>query len=199
MTFNETAHPGFNFALRSAGLVSPLPGRAFVEDDMADPRPKTWTPEKFNALTKLNEKTGCLEWTGYMSGVAPRNYGCTRYKSKGIAAHRLSWILNVGPIPRGLWVLHKCDNPPCCNPDHLFLGTNRDNVTDRDKKGRTPRGSWHSCAKLTEDQVLEFLSMSRAGIRRVDAARVLCVSPKTLSEIISGRSWGWFTKIRRDA
>lgn len=91
------------------------------------------------ALNKLNERlsfnpsTGCQEYTRYKN---IRGYGRLRYKGKQKLAHRLMWELRNGEIPKGLCVLHKCDNPPCCNIYHLFLGTYRDNIRDCIKKRR---------------------------------------------------------------
>jgi len=76
---------------------------------------------------------GCLEYTRCQ---LPSGHGQIHYKGKTVLAHRLSWELANGPIPEGLCVLHDCDNPPCINPEHLFLGTRVDNNLDRDSKGR---------------------------------------------------------------
>lgn len=75
----------------------------------------------------------CWEWFG---GRGESGHGRVYYQGKIIQAHHLSWILYKGPIPIGLWVLHKCDNPPCVNPDHLWLGTHRDNMDDAKAKKR---------------------------------------------------------------
>jgi hypothetical protein len=80
------------------------------------------------------EKTqGCWNW---LTALSPKGYGITWYKRKKLAAHRLAWIIFVGPIPEGMQVCHKCDNPKCVNPEHLFIGTNYDNVQDKVAKNR---------------------------------------------------------------
>lgn len=80
--------------------------------------------------------TGCWE---FMGARTPKGYGRIGLDGQYWQAHRLAWTLKRGPIPNGLGlqVCHRCDNPPCINPDHLFLGTNADNCRDRHSKGRT--------------------------------------------------------------
>ena len=96
--------------------------------------------------SKVEMGPGCWRWT---AALAPTGYGMIgRGPRQGTAyAHRLCWELTVGPIPAGLYVLHRCDNRWCVNPDHLFLGTHRDNIDDMVAKGRAPgfRGQ-HSAA-----------------------------------------------------
>lgn len=90
--------------------------------------------ERLMRRSKRNKKTGCLEWQGWRAGL--NLYGAISYRGKQYLAHRLSWLTFVGPIPNGARVLHKCDNPLCLEPSHLFLGTQADNVADMLGKGR---------------------------------------------------------------
>lgn len=94
------------------------------------------------AKSKLNCSNGCWEWVGHR---LKKGYGQMRCGKKLVLAHRASWAAFKGEIPVGLFVLHKCDNPSCCNPEHLFLGTNADNMNDMVAKGRNnhPRRSNH--------------------------------------------------------
>lgn len=89
-------------------------------------------PERF--WSRVLQKPGCWEWTG---AVNDSGYGRIAVRGRMEGAHRVSWELHHGPIPRGLWVLHCCDNPPCTNPAHLFLGTCQDNLADMRAKGRS--------------------------------------------------------------
>lgn len=88
--------------------------------------------------SKFYVTPGCWIWTGSKN---TGGHGQFTVCGKCITAHRVSYELYIGPIPEGMWVLHKCDNPPCQNPDHLFLGTRQDNVDDMVRKGRQSRYS----------------------------------------------------------
>ncbi len=81
---------------------------------------------------------GCWPWMGAHN---PRGYGNFAIGDMTVRASRMAWELSFGPIPDGLWVLHTCDNPPCCNPAHLFLGTHAANMADMKAKGRAPGGN----------------------------------------------------------
>lgn len=101
---------------------------------------------------------GCWEWTRYRN---KDGYGQARLNGSEELAHRHAWTLTFGPIPDGLCVLHHCDNPPCCNPAHLYCGTQKNNAEDRVNRGRnvnppTQRGEDNQGAKLTPEQVLSI-------------------------------------------
>lgn len=98
------------------------------------PRDDKWRYARFMRKVKINQENGCWIWTGCINKVT--KYGHTHNES----AHRVIWKLIYGNIPKGMQILHHCDNPPCVNPYHLFLGTAKDNMHDRDKKGRMRNG-----------------------------------------------------------
>jgi HNH endonuclease len=141
-----------------------------------------WIPEPFS---------GCWLWTHYANqsgygvfGIGSRTDG-TRAT---ILAHRMSWRLNKGEIPNALRVLHTCDTPACVNPNHLFLGTIRDNALDMIRKHRKatfPR-ELNPSAKLTEDNVSE-IRRSTLSLRRT--ARQFGVSQGTIWKIRQNRIW----------
>ncbi len=119
------------------------------------------TPEEsFEARTMWEPNSGCLIWTGHTNN---RGYGTIMANGKLQRTHRYAWEQSNGIIPEGMHVLHRCDNPPCCNPYHLFLGTHQDNMDDMIKKGRKnpPKGERVNTAKLTETDVIAI----RADIR----------------------------------
>lgn len=94
---------------------------------------------------------GCWEWVG------AKSYGYCNYQGKQWYAHRLAWTLTFGEIPKGMFVCHICDNPACCRPTHLFLGTNADNLQDASRKGRLIK-SEETCQKLSEAAKLRYES-----------------------------------------
>lgn len=106
----------------------------------------------------------CWNWS---KGKSDKGYGrYTKAKRNGMpsGSHQVAWILTNGSIPLGLYVCHSCDNPSCCNPKHLFLGTAKDNAQDKVKKGRQPKGEQIPSHKLTEDQVRSILKSNDSAI-----------------------------------
>lgn len=99
-------------------------------------------PERFNQFFSRTD-TGCWEWTGGLFKHFP--YGkFNAGNQRTVYAHRFSYELHKGEIPEGMQVLHECDNPRCVRPDHLFLGTQLDNMRDMIAKGRNDNGGWQS-------------------------------------------------------
>lgn len=131
--------------------------------------------------------TGCWLWTSYRSG---NGYGRVSVGGKMCQAHRVSWEAHKGAIPAGLCVLHRCDTRSCVNPDHLFLGTHNDNMTDMVRKGRSVRpdsaGEAHGRAKLNYASVAAIRADNR--LQRVIAAEY-GVSRAQISMIRLGKNW----------
>lgn len=126
---------------------------------------------------------GCWEW---QASLGNHGYGQLTFRQQKFTAHRVSWELHFGSIPDGLCVLHRCDNRKCCNPNHLFLGTRKENLQDMTDKGRRVRGSSHGRAKLTEEQVL-FIRASPESARTL--AQDFKVSTGTVYLIRNRKKW----------
>ena len=143
--------------------------------------------QRFHARTKLNEDNGCIEWNaGKSSG-----YGVFRYQNKAYLAHRFSYEINKGLIPDGMFICHKCDNRLCINIDHLFIGTNEDNMKDMASKGRgrSRPGETHYLATITDETVLEIRRLVSEGRLNKDIAAELNTTANIVSAIKNGRTW----------
>lgn len=143
------------------------------------------TPELIESRVAMEPMTGCWLWLG---AVNTNGYGRVRSLGKNRETHRLAWEIFRGPIPDQLFVLHRCDVRSCCNPDHLFLGTNADNMADMKKKGRgrSARGENHHQKRLTSEVVLAI--RAAAGKYR-DLAAQFGVSFGMISHIKNGKRW----------
>jgi hypothetical protein len=104
-------------------------------------------------------------------------------------AHRVAWAYINGEIPTGGVIMHTCDNPPCCNPAHLVLGTNVLNIQDRDLKNRTARGESSPLARLTTKQVLQIRDLHKAGVSKHQLSRTFGVCRPTITSIINRETW----------
>ena len=150
---------------------------------------RTWSEVIETILSRIvvEPESNCWVWQG-----AKRNggYGNIKHRGKSIATHRTIWEYYNGPIPDGIHVLHKCDNPPCCNPDHLFLGTHTDNVRDMDNKGRRRTvctyGEQHYKTSLTLKEAMAIKKDSR--FQRL-IAKDYRISESTVSHIKNGYTW----------
>lgn len=122
---------------------------------------------------------GCWYWTAKADV-----YGRIQINGKGALTHRVSYELYKGPIPEGLCVLHTCDNPLCVNPDHLWLGTYKDNRIDTVRKNRHAKGT---NAKITLDDVLKIRQMKWASGRAI--GKIFGISSSAVNLIRSGITW----------
>ncbi len=144
--------------------------------------------ESYDRIQRSYE-TPCLEWNCCR---VQDGYGQVRFRGKDIGAHVLSWLLNKGEIPIGMKVCHHCDNPPCVNPDHLFLGSDKDNSDDAKKKGRLAqlKGSLNGWALMTEEKVT---SMRQEWIPYKVSARKLAekygLSQTQTERILRNEAW----------
>lgn len=107
------------------------------------------------------DENGCHIW---QRGANSYGYGIIRNGEKKVGAHRFAWERANGSIPEGMVICHSCDVPACVNVEHLFLGTQRDNLRDAAAKGRTARGEHHGGARWTEDQIREMHRLRAKGI-----------------------------------
>jgi hypothetical protein len=145
-------------------------------------------------LTKIViDKNNCWEFS---KGKNYGGYGISTLEHKQMLVHRASYKYHFGSIPEGLHILHRCDNPPCCNPDHLFAGTNLDNIRDKMEKGRQKgnKGGDHPESKLKETDVINIF-LSSESIKEL--AKQYNVEPCTISNIRNSRSWGHITELLR--
>lgn len=141
--------------------------------------------ERFWRYVKREE--GCWRWLSY---IDPLGYGRLNYQGKPMLASRISYMIHFGNIPDGMAVCHKCDNPSCTNPDHLFLGTQADNVADMERKGRARKrgksGTEHRSAKLTDDDVRAIRSNGKSD---AENAAIYGVSGATIHAVRVGKTW----------
>lgn len=154
--------------------------------------PKKYTEGEFwrNFWRQVDKSGDCWIWSGLCMKAG---YGEIWRHSTMLYTHRLSYEFHKGCIPDGLLVLHECDNPPCVNPDHLFLGTYLDNVRDMINKGRqgvVPRGEKARHSKLTTEQVLEIREAYASGRNtQVELARIYGIHKRNIWMITSRKVW----------
>lgn len=130
--------------------------------------------------------SGCIEWQGARDRGG---YGTLRSGKRDHKAHRFAYEKAFGPIPSGMLVCHTCDNPPCCNPEHLFLGTPKENSADCVIKGRQTRGERQGNAKITDHIVCMIMDMYRGGKSQQAIADNFGVHQTTISKIVRGIAW----------
>ncbi len=143
--------------------------------------------ERFNEKYIPVTESGCWIW---MANTCKAGYGKIYTKGKDELAHRVSYAISNGEIPKGLHVLHRCDIPSCVNPAHLFLGTHEDNMQDKAKKGRAVGFNQHGVknnnARLNENQVKEIIASTE---KQKDIASKYGVSTRAIRKIKRGDLW----------
>lgn len=150
--------------------------------------------ERFWPKVLVADDDSCWLWIGARED---NNYGIMHIelpkqngvrKRRTVLAHRASFELHYGP-PGEAHVLHECDNPPCVNPLHLFLGDDNDNVQDKIRKGRDLRGSRHQNSKLTEEIVREARRLYKSGMEIKAIAKKFGVCDSTMHPVVKGTAW----------
>lgn len=137
--------------------------------------------------------SGCWLWLG---AIDSKGYGHISNGPRRIMASRASWLLAHGSFPNNLYVLHRCDNPACVNPDHLFLGTHQDNMDDMMAKGRravgdkvASKGENHPGAKLKDADIINIRRDHKNGEPQTSIAKRLNMSLPPINQIVNRKSW----------
>ena len=147
--------------------------------------------ERFHEHYVPEPNTGCWLWTATV--CQPFGHGRLAVGRTMAGAHRISWELHNGPIPEGMFVCHHCDVPSCVNPDHLFIGDNQMNMTDKQRKGRAVKGEGSAGSKLTEDDVRRIRRMADMGMTTRMISDGFPVTWQTVHDIIKRKKWSHVT------
>lgn len=154
--------------------------------------PAKYTPEKRIAAfwSKVDQSAGpngCWNWTATLSRLG---YGQVSWDSATQTAHRIAWMLTHGKILDGQCVCHRCDNPKCVNPGHLFLGTMTENMADRDAKGRRRSVEKHPARKLTDAEAAEIRRLyAQGGVTQRELGTRYKVTQDSIWAIVTGKTY----------
>lgn len=146
----------------------------------------------FWAQVDIRDDNECWNWTGYLRDHTKVRRGHYRVNNKAWITSRYAWYLTHGDIPEGMFVCHTCDNGLCCNPNHLFLGTPKDNTQDMIRKGRKviQRGEDDPKSKLTWEQVREIRRRWEEGnVTQPSLGRQYGVSRSAIESIVLFHNW----------
>ena len=140
-------------------------------------------PKEYLAQRSKKVASGCIEW---LAAKTSRGYGAAHFHGRYVIAHRLSYVAHVGPIPALGVVCHSCDNPLCINPEHLWIGSQQDNMNDKVEKCRHSHGAKHGRAKLSEQQAREILTSADSS---ASIAAKFGVTAEHVQVIRNGVAW----------
>jgi len=159
----------------------------FCSKSCRDEYRKTHILERFLSKIDAKDENGCMLWT---ASKDKNGYGYFRVSTKRKEfAHRYSWEETSGKISDNLFVLHKCDNPSCVNPEHLFLGNHQDNMDDMSKKHRAVHGNKHHKTKLTEQEVREIRVLYQNNNSQRSLAAKFNVTKNAIKCIVNNKTW----------
>lgn len=188
------------FVYKACGGVLPAPRRTehtvllrrsgmsdALSMSFSDPETQNRISRRLLANLTRRPETGCWEWQRRRNA---KGYGCiTVATGTTLLAHRVSYSLFRSDVPRNMMVCHHCDNPSCCNPMHLFIGTRQDNMDDMKRKGRSPAGMASPNSKLTDADVMEIRRRYAAGDRTEDIGATFGIKARNVSWVATGKSW----------
>lgn len=150
-------------------------------------------PTEVRFWKRVIKSDGCWIWRGslFSNGYGKLMVYADKPPSFGacVIAHRVSWQIHHGNIPDGLWVLHRCDNRACVNPDHLFLGTRQENMDDMKAKFRQTFGEGHPAAKLTDEDIRDIRKRFATGETHRQISLSYPVNRETIGRIVRHQSW----------
>jgi hypothetical protein len=160
----------------------------FIAGHVAINQPKQFLQDRFWEKVDRRGPDECWEWQRVRKGYS---YGTLKMGDTHILAHRISYEWHFGPIPDGMHVCHHCDNPPCVNPAHLFLGSHSENMKDMYRKGRHPghAGELNGQAKLSLEKAKQIRCRRAKGETAVELASEYGVAKTTILKVLRGQSW----------
>lgn len=167
--------------LRKAYKPKPKPKSKSKQKQRVKDKNCEW---RFWSKVNRNDSSGCWVWTGVKDSDG---YGRFRFNSKRIMAHRMSYLFTYGYLPSDARVCHTCDNTSCCNPNHLFLGSDSDNIIDCVVKNK------HANCKLTADQISPIKNAVYNGVSVKEIALTYNVSQATIYNVLNEKTW-WYIK-----